>query len=102
MKRVLEYQGLSIKMNILFQDNMSTIKLAKNGKKRRTRHFDIKYFYITDLIERNEVKIVYCPTEDMTADIMTKPVTGEKFKQLRLKLMNHVSSEVGVCRKDEL
>ena len=95
MKRVLEYQGLSIKMNILFQDNMSRIKLANNCKNstgKRARHCNLKYFDTTDLIERNEKKISYCPTEDMIADIMTKPVIGEKFKRLRSKLMNHVSS----------
>jgi hypothetical protein len=32
-----------------------------------TRHFHIKCFYITDLINRNEIQIKYCPTEDMIA-----------------------------------
>ena len=53
MKRFIESQGLDIDLNILYQDTMSTIKQAENGKHssgKRTRHFDIKYFYITDLI----------------------------------------------------
>ena len=58
MRKFIEAQGFEIDLNILYQDNMSTIKLAENGKQssgKRTRHFDIKYFYITDLINRNEV-----------------------------------------------
>jgi hypothetical protein len=41
-----------VKLNIIYQDNTSTMKLERNGKEssgKRTRHFDIKYFYVTDL-----------------------------------------------------
>jgi hypothetical protein len=41
---------------------------ASSGE--HTRHFHIKFFYITDLINRNEIQIKYCPTEDMIADYM--------------------------------
>ena len=70
---------------------MSTIKLAENGKQssgKRTRHFDIKYFYITDLINRNEVSIEYCSSNDMLADFHTKPLIGERIKFMRNKIMN--------------
>ena len=46
MKIFIESQGFEVDLNILYQDNQSTIKLAENGKcssGRRTRHFDIKY-----------------------------------------------------------
>jgi hypothetical protein len=70
-KRFIEYQGFKIKLNIIYQDNTSTMKLEKNGKSssgKRTRHFDIQYFYVTDLIGRDEVEVIYCPTDDMIAD----------------------------------
>jgi hypothetical protein len=59
-KRFLEWQEFLVKLNIIYQDNTSTIKLERNGKEssgKRTRHFDIKYFYVTDLISRDEVEI---------------------------------------------
>lgn len=59
---------------------------ASSGK--RTRHFNIKYFYITDLIERNELRIAYCPTDQMIADYMSKPLTGPKFEYFRNLIMN--------------
>ena len=51
-------------------------------------HFDIRLFYIKGLVDRGEVSIEYCPTEDMIADFMTKPTVGKKFKMLREYIMN--------------
>jgi hypothetical protein len=59
-KRFLEWQEFVVKLHIIYQDNTSTMKLERNGKEssgKRTRHFDIKYFYVTDLISRDEVEI---------------------------------------------
>ena len=87
-----EAQGHKVTLNVVYQDNTNTIKLAQNGKTssgKRTHHFDIKCFYITDLIGRNEIMVEYCPTEDMVADYMTKPLTGTKFHKLRTIIMNY-------------
>jgi hypothetical protein len=67
------------------------MKLEENGKAssgKRTRHFNIKYFYITDLIERKEVQVEYCPTDAMIADYMTKPLVGAKFLRFRSLVMD--------------
>jgi hypothetical protein len=91
MKRFLEWQDFKVKTNIVYQDNTSTMKLAEKGKEssgKRTRHFEIKYFYVTDLVGRDEVKIIYCSTDDMIADYHTKPLTGWKFKFFRDLIMN--------------
>jgi hypothetical protein len=90
-KRFLEWQDVLVKLNIIYQDNTSTIKLERNGKEssgKRTRHFDIKYLYVTDLVGRNEVQIEYCSTDEMIADYNTKPVVGRKFSLFCDRLMN--------------
>ena len=90
-KLFLEAQGLKIHKNILHQDNKSAILLEKNGKassSKRTRHLNIRYFFITDQVSKGNVSIVYCPTDDMIADYFTKPTTGLKFQQLRRIIMN--------------
>ena len=90
-KRFLGWQGFPVKLNIIYQDNTSSMKLEQNGKEssgKRTRHFDIKYFYVTDLVGRKEVTIEYCPTDEMIADYMTKPLVGSKFKLFRDLIMN--------------
>jgi hypothetical protein len=90
-KRFIEAQGYTVDENIIHRDNQSTMKLEQNGKAssgKRTRHFNIKFFYITDLIQRQEVSIKYCPTDQMIADYMTKPLTGQKFHSFRKIIMN--------------
>jgi hypothetical protein len=90
-KLFLEAQGFTPKLNVIYRDNRSSMKLELNGKAssgKRTRHFHIKYFYITDLIKRKEVSIEYCPTDTMVADYMTKPTLGRKFTRFRRIIMN--------------
>jgi len=90
-KLFLEAQGYGVQDNIVYRDNQSSMKLEQNGKAssgKRTRHFNIKYFFITDLIARKELSIKYCPTDDMLGDYMTKPNTGSKFTKFRKRIMN--------------
>ena len=67
------------------------MKLEENGKEssgKRTRHFNIKYFYVTDLIKRKLLKIAYCPSDKLVGDYMSKPTVSEKFWRFRNKIMN--------------
>ncbi|KAL7581399.1 hypothetical protein ACA910_021988 [Epithemia clementina (nom. ined.)] len=86
----MEAQGYPIQENVIKRDNMSSMKLEANGKAssgKRTRHLNIKYFFITDQIEKEKVKIEYCPTDELWADYMTKPLMGSKFKKFREQIM---------------
>ena len=90
-KRFIEKQGFTLDGNIIFRDNTSSMKLEQNGRastSKRTRHFDIRYFYITDLIQRKECEIKYCPTKELVADYHTKPLMGAQFAKFRDKIMN--------------
>lgn len=90
-KRFIEAQGFRLETNVIYRDNTSSMKLEENGRtsaSKRTRHFNIKYFYITDLIQRKECEIRYCPTSEMVADYNTKPLTGTLFKKFRDRIMN--------------
>ena len=82
----LEAQGYSIEKNILYQDNKSSILLETNGRAsagKRSRAINIRYFFMTDQVEKGNVTIEYMPTDDMWADYMTKPLQGEKFRKFR-------------------
>ena len=73
--RFLEGQGYKAKKCVLMQDNESAIKLIKYGKKsggRRTRHMDIRYFFVGDRLKGEGMEVMYCPTESMLADYFTK------------------------------
>ena len=84
--------GYTIGKAVLYQDNQSTIRLINNGKSNslRTKHVSVKYFWLKDRIESGEISVEYCPTEQMIADIMTKPLQGAAFRAMRDKLLNWI------------
>jgi hypothetical protein len=69
---------------IIMEDNMSTISLMKSAKSQsqRTKHINIRYFFLKDRQDQGEVIIRYMPTEYMIADILTKPLQGSQFEYL--------------------
>jgi len=87
----LAQQGYSCGPATVFQDNQSTIVLANKGfsTSEKTRHIAIRYFFVKDRIDAGEVSVQYLCTEDMLADVMTKPLQGSLFRKLRSLLMNY-------------
>ena len=91
----LKHQGYDLKVDIN-QDNTSAINLEKNGVAsagRRSKHIDIRYFWLKDRVERGDVNIKYCPTKLMIADFFTKPLQGALLKRLKSVIMGQVSVE---------
>ena len=90
-RRFLEAQGYHIQKNIMFQDNQSAMLLENNGRKsagKRSRHLNIRFFFVTDQKEKGNINIEFCTTDQMIADYMTKPLHGKKFKKFRQEIMN--------------
>ena len=78
--------------SVVYQDNKSAILLEENGRAssgRRTRHINIRYFFVKDRVLSKEVKIEYCPTNEMIGDFFTKPLTGTKFIEFKKLIMGH-------------
>jgi hypothetical protein len=89
----LEAQGYGVRDSVLYQDNKSAILLKNNGKAssgKRTKHINIRYFFITDRVRNNEVSVVWCPTGDMIGDSATKPLQGALFNRFRDYIMGVV------------
>ena len=75
------------------EDNQSCIKMTKNPVNHgRAKHIDIKYHHIRDEVKRGEVKLEYCETTVMLADIMTKGLHGPRHKDLTTALGIHACS----------
>ena len=55
-------------------------------------HINICYFFITDRVNMKELTIEWCPTKQMVADFMTKPLQGSRFRHLRDYIMGRVHS----------
>jgi hypothetical protein len=88
----LEAQGYVLKENVFYQDNQSTIRFEKNGRKScgpNSRHIDIRYFFIKDRLGLGNIDVEYCPTEQMLADFFTKPLQGSLFRKFRDVIMGH-------------
>ena len=83
-------QGYNLGPATVYQDNMATISLVKNGKSNseRTRHIAIRFFFVKDKVDKKEIKIQYLQTGNMLADLLTKPLQGHLFERLRNALLN--------------
>ena len=89
MKNFLKHQGYEVKSKVL-QDNQSAMLIEKNGRNSCTgnsRHIDIRYYFVKDRVDKGELEIVYCPTEEMLSDFFTKPLQGNLFNKFRNVLM---------------
>jgi hypothetical protein len=75
---------------VIGQDNQSAMALADRGASvsERTRHIHIRHYWIKDRVDFGDIQIVYTPTEDMIADIFTKPLQGDRFYKIRAILLN--------------
>ena len=96
-KRFLQAQGYVLKRNIFYQDNMSAMRLESNGLKscgEKSRHIDIRFFFIKDVLKRENIELKHCPTERMIADYFTKPLQGSLFRKMRDIIMGVTSFPV--------
>jgi hypothetical protein len=72
---------------ILYGDNMSALTIARDPQYHaRSKHFDVKNHYIRHQIQNQVIKDVYCPTEEMIADILTKPLHKPKHSKFVMQL----------------
>jgi hypothetical protein len=80
--------GMEIRKPIMiYGDNQGALAIANNPQyHKRTKHFDIKNHFIREKIRDRSITIEYCPTQDMTADMFTKPLPKEKFSKHKSEL----------------
>lgn len=65
-------------------DNKSAIALTNNPVFHgRSKHIDIKYHYVRELVKEGEVELQFCSSEEQVADIMTKPLKAESFEKFK-------------------
>ena len=74
---------------VLYQDNQSCIALISNeSSKGRSKHFDVKLKALNASFRDRYFELIYCPTEEMVADIMTKALNRIPFSRFRPKLVD--------------
>jgi hypothetical protein len=75
---------------------MSAISMAKNPVfHQRTRHINRKYHFIREALQKGVIDVKFCRSEEQLADIFTKALPKDRFKQLRLNLGVKAVSSLG-------
>ena len=105
----LTEQGYSVTPYTIFQDNKRAMLLEKIGimsSNKRTKHINVRFYFIKDKIQKNEVNIVYCPTRDMISDYFIEPLQGFQFVRFRETIMgercfNSINKECMLTKQRE-
>ena len=80
---LLEEIGISKATGVIYEDNEGAIFLAKNQQVgMRTKHINVRYHFIRDLIRDKYLDLQYIKSEDNYADIMTKIMSSEIHQRL--------------------
>ena len=98
IQETLWLRGLMSELKLLpdgpstvMSDSQSAIAVSKNGvRSERTKHVDIKYHFITDVIDRGDVQLKWVSTKDQLADLLTKGMCTPTFVGLRDRIMEAI------------
>jgi len=90
MRNFVKAQGYDVGPVIIYQDNMTCMALMKRGGpcSDRSRHINMRDFWLCEKVEDGEVIIEYLGKEQMFANVLTQPVQGAQFIRKRGQLTN--------------
>ena len=78
---------IDLEVTCIFCDNQSCIKLSENPVFHdKSKHVEIKYHYIRDLVQKGVMKLQYIGTDQQITDVLTKTLSKVKFEYFRDKL----------------
>lgn len=83
--RIARHFGIELQAPIsMYTDSQSAMAMITNQKfSHRTKHIDTKYHFVKDIISKKIIELKYHPTATNVADMMTKPLGGNKILELR-------------------
>ena len=67
---------------LTFTDNQSALAIASGANTTKTKHIDVAYHFVRKCVKEGKINLKYIPTNQMLADILTKPLTYSKIKPL--------------------
>ena len=86
LRRVLSFIDNEFDLDVpttIYEDNQAAQKIAENPVLHdRTKHIDIRYHFVRELVEQMKISIVYITTKQMVADLLTKAVSKLTFETL--------------------
>ena len=95
--QILKSMGIKVARPIyVYEDNQTCITIANNHmSQKRTRYIDIRYHFIRDYTEDGTIKLIYCQTKNMLADILTKALPKPQHEHLRNQILTDVLQFIG-------
>ncbi|XP_055585091.1 uncharacterized protein LOC129737944 [Uranotaenia lowii] len=83
LKRLLaDFDEHQEEATTVLEDNQGCLSFAVSERvSGRVKHIDTKRHFIRDLCEQRIIKLMYCPTTDMLADALTKPLGPAKLRK---------------------
>ena len=89
VKQLFEFLEVPIELPMVIQaDNQGAIFLARNETSSRTKHVDVRYHFIRELVETGVIKLEYVHTKENIADALTKNLPSEQHEKLLLPLFS--------------
>jgi hypothetical protein len=95
VRQIYEDVGVELRHpTVVHQDNQSTIAIALNPiQHQRVKHMDVRVHFLRDHLDKEDITLAWCPTEDMIADVLTKALPGAQHRKFT-ELMGLRSLEV--------
>jgi hypothetical protein len=86
-KLLTDLFDLEMRATLILCDNQSCIKMTKNPLFHdRSKHIEIHYHYIHDMLQRGALKLQYISTDEHVVDVLTNPLSCVKFEYFRDKI----------------
>jgi hypothetical protein len=93
IQNLLNSIGYHVTKSSLFGDNKGSLCLAKNpGDHQKSKHIEVRYFFIRQKVEEERVQVAYVKTTDQLADLLTKALDTKQHERLSLAVMGHSTS----------
>jgi hypothetical protein len=96
LRKLLSYFfNTKMEPTVIHCDNQSCINLSENPVfHERSKHIEMRYHYVRDIVQKNILSIHYVPTVEQTTDILTKPMSLKKFV--------HFQDNLGIAKNSSL
>jgi hypothetical protein len=95
-RQILEELGYAQRKVPMLVDSTCAMQMVKQGTGsfKQAEHIKVQFFWLKDLIDQGFVELIYTPTDELAADILTKPLVGWKFQYLLNKLLGWCHGEM--------
>lgn len=91
ISNLLQEVGISSIPFTIYEDNIPCIRISEEPREhQRTKHIDVRYMYVRNLIHEKKIVLEYIRSEDQIADMFTKPLMKSRFNKMceLIKMIN--------------